>query len=85
LNVDFQGNKPRLDDATRISGLISQVEMDRSLSVQIDRAANCLLASLFYFKLSALLERRDGRYVARRHVFCKIQRSGQWFRAVYQI
>jgi hypothetical protein len=85
LNVDFQSNEPRLDDATRIPELISQVEKDRSLSVKIDRAADCLVAALFYFELSAPPVRRDGRYVASGHVLCKIPRSDRCFRVVYKM
>ena len=82
LSVDFQSNEPRLDDATCIPGLISQVEMDRSLSVKIDEAANCLAAALFYFELSALPEKRDGRYVAAGHVLCAIRRGDPAFAAL---
>ncbi|KAF1357985.1 FabD/lysophospholipase-like protein [Lizonia empirigonia] len=85
LNLDFQSNEPQLDDATCIPALISQVEMDRSLSVKIDRAADCLVAALFYFELTGLPERRDGRYVASGHVHCAIRRSEPAFGAVYKM
>ena len=75
LNLDSMSNGPRLDDATRIPELISQVDMDRSLSVKLDRAADCLVTAFFYFELSALPVRRDGQYVASGHVLCKIRRS----------
>ena len=37
--------------------------MDRSLSVKLDRAADCLVTAFFYFELSALPVRRDGQYI----------------------
>lgn len=82
LNVDFCGTEPRLDDAASIPELVSKVEADASLSGQIDAVARCMVASLFYFELDSLPQRRDGRYAITGHVLCSVRRSDPALRAL---
>ena len=51
LDTALNGFGPRLDDTASMPMLKEQADKDDSISELIDKAAYCLVASLFYFKL----------------------------------
>ena len=63
LNIEFNGEEPRLDNTTSIPELKSKIQGDRSLSEIIDNIARCAIVSLFYFKLDSIPGRNDGKHV----------------------
>jgi hypothetical protein len=72
FNITLDGIGPRLDQAESIPDLKKMVEDDNSLSKRIDNAADCLIASLFYFKLKSMPERREGKFVGSGHILCSL-------------
>jgi hypothetical protein len=79
LNIGFESTEPRLDNTKVIPELIAQVEADESLSKGIDNAADCLIASLFYFELDSLPEWRDGKYLLNGRILCCIRKNDAIF------
>ncbi|KIV98622.1 uncharacterized protein PV09_09590, partial [Verruconis gallopava] len=73
LDVDFEGEEPRLDDVHSISALKYKVLSDLSLSSVIDVVARKLTASLFYFELNAVPERINGDYRIRGSILCTLR------------
>jgi hypothetical protein len=71
--------EPRLDNTEVIPELIAKVEADKSLSKSINNAADCLIASLFYFELDSMPEWRDGRYLLNGRILCSIRRNDTAF------
>jgi hypothetical protein len=82
LSTDFDTTKPRLNDIRSIPKLKSKVEMDYSLSAQIDTIARYIIASLFYFELNSLLKRYNRKYIVTGHILCSITRSNPAFKAL---
>lgn len=73
LDIDLEGEEPRLDDADSISVLKAQVQSEHSLSPMIDLVSRRLTASLFYFELNAAPERINGDYCIRGNVLCHLR------------
>jgi len=65
-----------------IPELKSKVEMDYSLSAQIDTIARYIIISLFYFKLDSLLKRYNRKYIVTRYILCLITCSDLAFKAL---
>jgi hypothetical protein len=59
------------------------VKDDNSFSKRIDNAANCLIASLFYFKLKSMPERREGEFVGSGHI-CSLSRNDPLFEDLFE-
>jgi hypothetical protein len=76
LNVEFDGDEPRLDDTSSIPKLVSKIQTDASLPPKIDVVARCMVASLFYFTLDMLPRVcDDGKYVLTGQIQCSIHPS----------
>ena len=72
LDITLDGTGPRLDDTASIPMLKEQAEGDESISGPIDNAAHCLIASLFYFELDSIPDRREGKFVGSGHILCSL-------------
>lgn len=72
LDISFDAEEPRLDDASSITMLKSRVLQDDSLSPAINAVARKLTASLFYFELNALPEHSNGRYWISGSILCSL-------------
>ena len=72
FDTALDGCGPRLDDTASMPMLKEQAERDHSISPQIDRAAYCLAASMFYFELDAIPNRHEGRFVGTGRILCKL-------------
>lgn len=83
LDVQFDGDEPRLDDVHRIPELRCKAEQDDSLSQKIDRVARCFIASLFYFELDSLPRRVGEKYLGTGHIFCSIRRQDPAFTLLF--
>jgi hypothetical protein len=79
LSIGFESGEPRLDDAKIISDLIARVEADTDLSKNINYAANCLIASLFYFELDSMPEWSEGKFILAGHIYCCIRQTDPAF------
>ncbi|TLD11516.1 hypothetical protein PspLS_11449 [Pyricularia sp. CBS 133598] len=72
LDVQFDGDLPRLDDFRSIPELQVRGERDQSISGKIERIARCLVASLFYFELDAVPQRSAGKQVVTGRILCTL-------------
>lgn len=72
LDVQFDGDLPRLDDFRSIPELQVRGERDQSISGKIERIARCLVASLFYFELDAVPQRSAGKQVVNGRILCTL-------------
>ena len=72
LDIEFDDNEPSLDDIRSIPLLQSIAERDISKNNVIERIANKMVASLFYFELDALPERLNGRNICCGRLLCLI-------------
>jgi len=75
LDVTFEGAEPKLDDVKAIPELKYMVRADKALSLAIDEISRCITASLFYFELESIPERRDGEFSVVGCLFCFRRRS----------
>ena len=82
LSTDFNATELRLDNIRSIPKLKLKVEIDYSLSAQIDTIAYYIIAFLFYFKLDSLPERYNRKYVVTRHILYLIICSNLAFKAL---
>ncbi|KAF4434342.1 putative patatin-like phospholipase [Fusarium austroafricanum] len=83
LNVQFDGDEPRLDDVHRIPELRCKAEQDQSISREIDSVARCFVASLFYFELDSLPRHIGGKYRGTGHILCSIQQNDPAFSLLF--
>ncbi|KAJ0134526.1 hypothetical protein HZ326_22416 [Fusarium oxysporum f. sp. albedinis] len=83
LNVQFDGDEPRLDDVHRIPELRYKAEQDQSISKQIDSVARCFVASLFYFELDSLPRQIGGKYRGKGRILCSIQQNDPAFSLLF--
>jgi hypothetical protein len=83
LNIQFDGDEPRLDDAQSIPLLKTIAEKDESVSDSIENIARCVIASLFYFELDSIPRRTGGKYVGSGHILCSIRRGDPAFRVLF--
>lgn len=84
LDVDFEGEEPRLDDADSISALKAKVQSDHSLSSMINVVAHRMTASLFYFELNAAPERVNGDYCIRGSILCSLRCADPAFKTLLE-
>lgn len=83
LNVQFDGDEPRLDDVHSIPALKLRAEEDGSLSLKIDNVARCFIASLFYFELDAIPQRSGGKHSGTGHILCSIRHNDKAFPVLF--
>lgn len=83
LNIEFDGDEPRLDDTASIPELKNRVDGDASLVKKIDRIANCFIAALFYFELDAIPLRANGKYMGSGRILCEIRRNNPAFQELF--
>jgi hypothetical protein len=83
LDLELDGEEPKLDDVINIPGLKSKVQGDRSMSAAIDDIARCVVASLFYFELDAIPQRDDGKYIVLGRVLCSLRRHDPAFKELF--
>ncbi|KAF4451419.1 putative patatin-like phospholipase [Fusarium austroafricanum] len=83
LNVQFDGDEPRLDDVHSIPELKCKAEQDQSISREIDNVARCFVASLFYFELDSLPRQIGGRYRGTGHILCSIRQNDPAFPVLF--
>lgn len=79
LDVQYEGDEPRLDDTQSIPEMRRKVVEDETLSRKVRLAARCLLTSLFYFELESLPRLVDGKYKGRGYILCSIRRRDPAF------
>jgi hypothetical protein len=79
LNIKFDGTEPRLDQAESIPELKQKVKDDDTLSEHVANAADCLIASLFYFELESIPERREEKFVGLGHILCSVSKNDRDF------
>ena len=84
LDVGFEGEEPRLDDADSISALKAKVQLDHSLSPIIDVVAHRMTASLFYFELNAAPERINGGYRIYGSVLCSLRCADSAYKSLLE-
>ena len=72
LDTALDGFGPRLDDTASMPMLKEQAENDDSIAPQIERAACCLVASMFYFELDSVPDRHEGRFVGTGRILCSL-------------
>lgn len=82
LSTEFDGTEPRLDEAKRIPELKLKVQEDPSLTRDIDIVVQCMVASLFYFELDSLPEKREGKYSGTGYILCSIRRNDPAFQVL---
>jgi hypothetical protein len=76
LNIDFDGDEPRLDDTGSIPKLISRVLTDATMFPKIDAVTRRMLASLFRFELDNLPCICDnGMYIFTGQILCSIRQQ----------
>jgi hypothetical protein len=76
LNIDLEGDEPRLDDTSSIPKLLSTVATDASLHPKIDALARRMVASLFYFKLKPSTRKcASDKYLLTGKILCLIGRG----------
>jgi hypothetical protein len=76
LNIDFDGDEPRLDDASSIPKLISRVQADVTLCPKIDAVTRRMVASLFYFQLDLLpCICENDKYLFTGKIMCSIRQQ----------
>ncbi|KAH7363553.1 phospholipase [Plectosphaerella cucumerina] len=83
LTVHFDGDEPMLDNARCMPEMGRKARDDPSLSEPIAHLRRCMIASLFYFELDSLPERRGGRYVGTGSILCTIRRAEPGFRELF--
>ncbi|KAF1948543.1 patatin-like phospholipase-like protein [Byssothecium circinans] len=83
LNIEFDGEEPKLDDTMSIPELKSKVKGDHSLSDAIDNIARCVVASLFYFELDSIPRRNDGKHVGSGRILCSLRRHDPAFQELF--
>ena len=83
LNVQFEGDEPRLDDIQSIPDIKSKVQDDQLVCKTIDNIARCMVASLFYFELDSMPRRVEGKYVGTGHVLCSLTPSEPAFSVLF--
>ncbi|KAK1754174.1 patatin-like phospholipase-like protein [Echria macrotheca] len=81
LNVQFEGDEPRLDDVQSIPDVKLKVQDDPSVCETIDNIARCMIASLFYFELDSRPQRLGGKpsEPAFGVLFNRLSTSGQFW------
>ncbi|CAK7237038.1 hypothetical protein SBRCBS47491_009841 [Sporothrix bragantina] len=75
LDVQFDGDEPRLDDAASMSEIMAVAQNDATCSDAIDDVARSIVASLFYFELDSIPRRENGRHRCSGRILCAIQPS----------
>lgn len=83
LNIQFQDKEPRLDDTESIQSLKKIANDDLSISNEVSNIAQCLVASLFYFQLDGMPERRNGRYAGSGSILCSLRSNEPGFEALF--
>jgi len=83
LNVQFEGDEPRLDDIQSIPDVKLKVQDDPSVCETIDNIARCMIASLFFFELDSMPRRLGGKYVGTGHILCSIRPSEPAFSVLF--
>ncbi len=61
----------------------AKAQEDKSLSGVINNVARYMIASLFYFELESVLQRSEGKYIGRGHLFCSIRRNDPAFQLLF--
>jgi hypothetical protein len=83
LDIEFDGDEPRLDDTTSITQLVSKVQSDTSLRPKIDAVARCMVASLFYFSLDSPPRMcNSNEYMLTGQIRCSLWRSESALKAL---
>ena len=83
LNIQFDGEEPRLDDAQSIPSIKAIAQEDKSLSGIITNVARYMIASLFYFELDSIPQRSEGKYIGTGHILCSIRYSDPGFKLLF--
>jgi hypothetical protein len=83
LDTEFDGAVPRLDNIQSIPELQLKAQEDSSASEVIDNIAHCAIASIFYFKLSSLPERRNGDYIDTGFILCWLRQDDPAFKVLF--
>jgi hypothetical protein len=84
LNVEFDGEEPKLDDTSSISVMKTRTQGDSSLSGIPDNIARCVIASLLYFELDAVPFQVDGRNLGSGRILCSIRRHDPAFLELFK-
>jgi hypothetical protein len=79
LDIEFDGEPPRLDDTKSICELQLKAQEDHSISKVIDNVAQCAIASLFYFELDSMPEGCNGEHTGTGTIFCSVRQSDPAF------
>jgi hypothetical protein len=83
LDTEFDGAVPRLDNIQSIPELQLKAQEDSSASEVIENIARCAIASIFYFKLTSLPERRNGDYIGTGFILCWLRQDDPAFEALF--
>jgi len=83
LNIQFEGDEPRLDDTQSIPSIKAMAQEDKSLSSIITNVARYMIASLFYFELESIPQRSGGKYIGTGHILCSIRCSDPGFQLLF--
>jgi hypothetical protein len=75
LDIEFDGDEPRLDDTSKMQELKSKVWDDLLISKTVEEIADCLIASLFYFELESTPKELDGQHLIIGHILCILSNS----------
>ncbi|CAK7206337.1 hypothetical protein SEUCBS139899_009126 [Sporothrix eucalyptigena] len=84
LDVQVDGDEPRLDDAASMSEMMAIAQHDASCEDTINDVARSLVASLFYFELDAIPLREGTRHRCTGRIRCSVQPSEPAFAVLVQ-
>jgi hypothetical protein len=70
VDLELDGEEPRLDDTSRMRELKEVVQNDSSLTLKIMSLAQKMIASLFYFELENMPTRMNGVVTCTGSIFC---------------
>ncbi|KAI9762170.1 MAG: hypothetical protein M1840_001465 [Geoglossum simile] len=82
LDLETQGEIPRLDDINGIQELKTLARAGSSGSGEIDVLARCAVSSLFYFELESTPEYADRQYSCTGNILCRLRADSKAFEAL---
>ena len=82
LDIKLGDREPRLDDIRSIPDLKSKVDADPSLPEAVNKVAEWMIASLFYFRLDSDLEWSNGTWTGSGKICCLINQNDPAYQAL---
>lgn len=83
LDLEFDGEEPRLDDTQSMPELKAKTLSDPALLKGVESVARCLVASLFYFELESMPAHVDGKYLGSGRILCSLRCNEPAFQELF--